>query len=179
MAKTVHLIVDREGLNVNVEKCTLKSSPLISRVVTLTCSDDTLILAVLKLVESGVPATVLASYPCGPAGPLGEVINLAPAPCASVPIKGTFEAYCSDPHVCRQLTWVVFRARARKLEFTRVGNVWMVRAKIAEEGYLDLKTLKRVNSRSLKAIILNPIRVPPLVIDSKVTTAESLKPSDL
>jgi hypothetical protein len=164
MIKILHVIVGRLDLKVDFKECMVGYSGLMEGIVTLACESDRLILAALRLIESGVPATVPASYPCGPGGPLGEVVMHAPAPCNRLPVKGVVRVYCSDPGVCGQLGRAILNTAAPGLRFAKAGNAWILEAKIERGGYLDLSLLERINRKSLEAIIVSPVRIPPLDI---------------
>lgn len=163
MVKTLHVATGRPSIN--VKGCVASSSQLVGGVTTITCDDEMLAIAVLSLVESGVPASTPASYTCGPGGPLGEVVNLAPSPCSRTPLTGDLLAYCSDPELCSRLAREAL-AGAKRLRLARLGNAWVLEAKIDRGGYIDLGWLEEANRSSLKTVLVKPERIPPLTLKS-------------
>lgn len=165
MVKKLYVAVRHSELKVHIEGCVTGYSPLAGGVITLACKDDKFIIGVLRLIESGVPATALASYPCGPSGPLGEVINLVPTPCRGIPLGGALKAYCLNLNACNQLIRKVLEAKARRLRLAKTNSIWLLEAEIQPKGYLNLRALDEINRKSLETYIIEPVKIPPIIID--------------
>lgn len=165
-SKVLHVVAGERDLEVDLGECRIKHSNLIKEIVTLTCGrGDNLILAVLKLIEAGIPATSLAAYPCGPSGPLGEIAMYAPKPCSKLPLNGAVKIYCGSSDVCALLGGTFVGSIASRLRFTKLKDAWVLEFIAEKESSIDLGLIERVNKEELRAVMVSPIRVPPLYIN--------------
>lgn len=163
----MHIRGEQLSFSIELGECTIFSSKLSNDVITLVCNDrQSLIYAVLTLIESGLPASAVASYPCGPSGYLGEVIMHFPERCVKYPANGSMLVYCSSFEVCQDIAHELAESMASYIKFMKIINEKVaLYADMAEGKLINLSIFERINSRGLQAIMIKPIRVPPLKIN--------------
>lgn len=160
MSRSLYIISNKIKTNkLEIKECVITAS---KGLITLNCKDSDPTLAVLSLIERGVPATAVSAWTCGPQGKLAEIYRTNPNPCHGTASYATI--VCDQPSYCiKIIEYLKENLKYAKMKKNKQQSCCFLKIKF-KINFPVIKLAEIIEATNGECIMLKPLKIPPLPI---------------